>query len=149
MPATTTNLIETALVALIKGITPRHVVNRATAPWRDYEGDRAPSTVGRFFNLDWTTIGHTENGFIGPAWVDTSVTLTITVDYGGFPAHVQKHVAEDDVYQLRDILNRAKSTVDGLRWLAFESWDYTPASTDRNQAQARIQFLVRYMKARA
>lgn len=148
MPATTVDALQTALVGLIQAITPRHEVQRDTARWRFVEGPREPGTSGRVFRLDWDTIGHTIDGFIGPAWVDTSVTLTIIVDYGGFPAHVQKRVAEDDVYQLRDILNRAKSSVPGLRWLAFEDWDFSPGS-DPNQAQARMQFLVRYMKARA
>lgn len=148
MPATTLDLMQPAIVAAIEAITPRHNVQQRTARWKNYEGAQPPSADSRRFRIEWDTIGYTPNGFIGPAWVDTSVTLTIIVDYGGMPAHVMKRVAEDDHYQLRDVLNRLKSTVDGLRWCEAEDWDFTPGS-DPNQAQARHQFFVRYMKARA
>jgi hypothetical protein len=83
---------------------------------------------------------------MGPLSVDTTVTCSIFVDYGGIPEHRVKIVAVDDLHQLRDILNRLKDSGTGLRWVELIGWDY--ANTDRNQARIVLQYTVRYMKAR-
>ena len=147
MPATTLDLIEAAFRAAIEAMTPRTVASQATRPWKFYEGEHLPRSDARWFKFDWDSDGYTPDGFMGPAMVDTQVTLSLAVDYGGIPEHQIKRIAEDDLYQLRDVLNRLKSTLDGFRWLEAIDWDF--ANADRNQARITHQFLVRYMKARA
>lgn len=155
MPATTIDTVAAAFVTAIAAVTPRMQEGRTVRTWKNYEGDRPPSADARWFRLDWDTEGHTPGGWFGrtgsssTSWVETEYTLTIWVDYGGLPRHRSKVLADDDLYQLRDILNRLKSTVDGLRWVEAIDWAYSPASTDPNQAQVLLQYRVQIMKARA
>lgn len=147
MAATTLDTIEAAIITAIEGMTPRHTLQQDTAGWKNYAGERHPSADARWFRIEWDTVGYVEGGFMGPSWVDTEVTLTIVVDYGGVPSHLVKLVAEDDHYQLRDVLNRLKATVGGFRWLEAVDWDFT--NNDPNQRQIAHQYMVRYMKERA
>lgn len=155
MAATPTTLddLQTAFVAAIQAITPRTVAQRVGGSWKFVEGERPPSTGLRVFRIDWDTVGYTKGGFMGSAAslgaVDTTVDLTVVVDYGGVPAHVMKRVAEDDLYQLRDVLSDLKPTTNGLLKVEAIDWDFGARSTDPNQAQVIHQFEVRYMKARA
>ena len=146
MAATTLDLVEAAIVTAIIGITPRHTLDQANSGWKHYKGERPPSADSRWFRIEWDTVGYTQGGFMGPRWVDTEVTMSIFVDYGGVPSHLVKLVAEDDHYQLRDVLNRLKASVDGLRWLEATDWDF--ANSDPNQRQIVHQYMVRYMKER-
>lgn len=147
MPATTLDTIETAIRTAIEGMTPRYTDGSSSRPWRFYEGQHPVRSDARWYKFSWDTEGYTPGGFMGPAMVDTTVTMSLVVDYGGVPEHVVKRMAEDDHYQLRDVLNRLKSTVDGLRWLEAIDWDF--ANEDRNQSRIVHQYEVRYMKARA
>lgn len=147
MPATTLEILEPVIVAAIQGITPRVVTGQATRAWKVYTGEQPVRADSRWFRLSWDTVGYVRGGFMGPAQVDTEVTLSIFVDYGGVPEHVVKRIAEDDHYQIRDVLNRLKDTTDGFRWLEAVGWDF--ANVDRNQARIVHQYMVRYMKARA
>lgn len=147
MPATTLDTIETAIVTAINGITPRMTTGSGSRAWKQYTGDSPVRHDARWYRLSWDTVGYTPGGFMGPAMVDTTCTLSIFVDYGGVPEHVVKKMAEDDHYQIRDVLNDLKSTVDGFRWLEAVDWDFV--NDDENQARIVHQYEVRYMKARA
>lgn len=133
----------------IEAVTPRIVEQSGTAQWRHYRGPRRASADARWFRFEWDDDGYTVGGFMGPQWVETDYTLTLHVDYGGLPEHRVKVMAGDDLYQLRDVLNRLKSTVDGLRWVEAIDWGFAPRVQDQNQAQVLLQYLVRIMKARA
>ena len=149
MPWTNTNLetLEETFVASIRQITPRH--QRATDDgWKPYLRERPPSIGVRWFRLEWDTIGYTPGGFIGDRLVDTSVTLSVIVDYGSMPEAVAKRVIEDDHYQLRDVLNLLKATTEGLIWVEAIDWEET-AESKPDQMQAIHQYLVRYMQRRA
>jgi hypothetical protein len=148
MPTTTTDIVQAAFRTAIEAVVPRMQEQRDTARWRWYEGERRPGPAGRYFTFNWDDEGHTVGGFMGPMSVDTSYTLTVVVDYGGFSRERVKHVAGDDMYQLRDVLNRLKNVTPGLRWVEALDWDFAPG-TDQNQARVLIQYLVRIMKARA
>jgi hypothetical protein len=150
---TTTTLLEAAFVPVLEAMQPRTEMQREGGAWKHVEGERPAGTNLRCFRFEWDPLGFTPGGFMGRqgaagprSWVDTSVTLTIFVDYGGIAAHLVKHVVEDDFYQVRDVLNRLKATVDGFRWLETDDWDFV--NTDPNQRQAALQYLVRYMKER-
>ncbi|MBK8241630.1 MAG: hypothetical protein IPK74_39485 [Deltaproteobacteria bacterium] len=149
MPATTIDTVETAMRAAIEATTPRIVEQSGTATWRHYRGPRHPGTDARWFRFQWDDEGYTVGGFMGPQWVETDYTLSIFVDYGGLPEHRVKVIAGDDLYQLRDVLNRLKSTVGGLRWVEAIDWGFSSRSSDENQAQVLLQYLVRIMKERA
>jgi len=146
MPATTLDILQPVLIAALSGMTPRVVQGQAVRPWRYYEGDLPVRSDARWFRFEWDTVGYVEGGFMGPAQVDTEVTLSIFTDYGGVAQQDVKRLAEDDHYQIRDVLNRLKATVDGFRWLEAIGWEF--ANTDRNQARIVHQYMVRYMKAR-
>lgn len=145
MPATTLDILEPLFVAAIVGITPRTLASR---PWKHYIGhDQPVRAEARWFRVDWDGEGHTPGGFMGPLQVDTTCTLHVVVDYGGIPEHVVKRVAEDDIDQIRDVINRLKFTSPGFRWFERIDWDF--ASNDRNQSRIVLQYETRYMKARA
>lgn len=149
MPATTLETMTPLLRGLIEGITPRHAHARDTARWKYTEDNaRRPTAVARLFSLEWDSDNYTPDGFMGPAWVDTTATLTVRVDYGAIPRHVVKMMAEDDYYQLRDVISNARAvTVPGLMVFQCLDWDFAP-NADQNQAQILYQFEVRYMKER-
>ncbi len=151
MPATTEDTVEEAIRAILVATPPRYPVGQSRV-WKQHVEEL--STVrddARWFRFSWDHHGHTPGGFMGPAQVETSFTLSIFVDYGGVPEQVVKKMAGDDHDQLRDVFNRLKSTVDGLRWIASvggdNPWDF--ANSDRNNARIVHQFTVRFMKARA
>jgi hypothetical protein len=147
---TTTRALKDAFRTAISAIAPRTELQRDGA-WKFVEGERTPGTNLRVYSLDFDTVGYTKGGFMGAAHplgaVDTTVTLTVFADYGGVPRHEVKHLAEDDFYQLRDVLSDLKPTTNGLLKVETIDWDFT--NTDQNQAQIAYQFEVRYMKARA
>lgn len=150
MPATTLTTIEAGFRTAIEAITPRYEYGSAQLRWK-YVRDHArkPSTGARWFSMEWDTVGHTPNGFMGPVWVDTTATLSMRVDYGSVPRDVLKRMAEDDYYQLRDVLNAAKEvSIGGLRWVEPIDWDFAE-NVDQNQAQILYQFTIRYMQERA
>lgn len=152
MPATTETLIDEAFTTAIRAITPRMQDGRTTRVWKLCPTGDAKQPVrsdSRWFWLEWDNEGYTPGGFMGPAQVDTTSTLSIFVDYGGIPERLVKRLATDDHYQIRDVLNLLKSTVDGLRWVEAIDWDFASNNTDRNQARIVHQYEVRYMKARA
>ena len=151
---TTLDALKDAFVAAINAITPRHSWGGSTKPWRFVEElERKPGATARVYTLDFDTEGYTPRGFMGSAAslgaVDTTVTLSVITDYGGLPRHRVKIVAEDDLYQLRDVLSDLKPTTNGLLKVEGIDWDFGARSTDPNQAQIIHQFEVRYMKARA
>lgn len=150
---TTLDALQVAFVTAIAAIIPRTQMQRTGGGWKFVEGERVPGTNLRVFRLDWDTVGYTKGGFMGSAQplgaVDTTVTLSVFVDYGGIPRHIVKRIAEDDLYQLRDVLSDLKPTTNGLLKVEAIDWDFAPGVTDQNQAQAIHQFQVRYMKARA
>jgi hypothetical protein len=150
---TTTEELEAAFVGALEAMEPRLERQRVGGAWKHVEGERSAGTNLRVFRLEWDTVGATPGGFYGRqtagqrSWVDTTVTMTIFVDYGGLPAHEVKHFVEDDCYQVRDVLSRLRYTIDGFRVIAFEDWDFV--NSDPNQRQAALQYRVRYMKERA
>ena len=109
-------------------------------------GDAVRSDA-RWFRFAWHDQGYTPGGWWGPEQVSTDSHLHVVVDYGSIPEQRVRMVATDDRYQIRDVCNRLKSTVPGLRWFEVQGWDFV--NTDRNQARIDHRFLVRYMKARA
>lgn len=152
--ATTLAVLKAAFIETLETMEPRTERQRGVGAWKHVPGERPPGTNLRTFRIEWDTVGFTPGGFFGRqgatgtrSWVDTTVMLTIFVDYGGLDSEVVKEVAEDDHYQVRDVLNRLKSTVNGLRWLEAEDWDFT--NNDPHQRQAAHQYRVRYMKERA
>ena len=149
MPTTTEEVLGVAFRPVIEALAPREITGRLTHAWKFYEGDeKAPvRSDARWFRFRWDDQGYTEGGMRGPAYVETSTHLAIVTDYGGVPAQRVRSMATDDRYQLRDVLNRLKSTVPGFRWLEAIDKEFTNADLD----QARIAhiYLVRYMKARA
>lgn len=147
MPATTIDLIQDAFRTAIESMVPRYVPGSSVHTWRYYEGEQPVRSDARWFRFEWTTVGYVDGGFMGPAMVDTEVTLQVITDYGGVRADVLKRVVEDDHYQIRDVLNRLKATVDGFRWLEATSTDFM--NNDRDQARVAHRYMVRYMKARA
>jgi hypothetical protein len=148
VPTTTIDIVQAAFRTAIDAVEPRMEEQRGTARWRFYEGERHASTDARWYRFEWDDEGFTPDGFMGPMSVDTSYTMTLVVDYGGIRRARAKVLAGDDQYQLRDVLNRLKNVVPGLRWVEALDWDFVPG-TDQNQAQVEMQFLVRIMKARA
>lgn len=146
MPTTTTDAIATAFRTAIEGVTPRMIEGQATRTWKYYEGEQPVRDSARWFKFSWDGEGDTPEGFMGPLSVDTTVTCSVIVDYGGIPEHRVKIVAVDDMHQLRDVLNRLKDSGTGLRWVELIGWEF--ANTDRNQARVVLQYTVRYMKAR-
>lgn len=150
---TTLDALQTAFVTAIEAIVPRTLSQRTGGTWKFARGDRPPGTNLRVFRIDWDTVGYTQGGFMGSSAslgaVDTTVDLTVIVDYGGIPADIVKRVAEDDLYQLRDVLSDLKPTTNGLLKVEAVDWEFGARSTDPNQAQIIHQFEVRYMKARA
>lgn len=149
MAATPTTLetLKDAFVAAIQLITPRKQMQRTVGAWKFVEGDRPPGTNLRVFSIDFDSVGYTRGGFIGAAAFDTTTTLSVITDYGGVPRQHVKLFAEDDWYQLRDVLSDLKPTTNGLIKVEVIDWDFT--NDDKNQAQIAYQFEVRYMKARA
>ena len=150
---TTTTLLEAAFIPVLEAMEPRTEMQRAGGAWKHVEGERPPGTNLRTFRFEWDTVGETPKGFFGRqtpgqrSWVDTTVMLTIFVDYGGVAAHLVKHVVEDDIYQVRDVIGRLRYTIDGFRVFRFDDWGFT--NNDPNQRQAALQYLVHYMKERA
>ncbi|MGL5912291.1 MAG: hypothetical protein ACRCZP_19960 [Phycicoccus sp.] len=122
------------------------IEGQATRTWKFYEGEQPVRSDSRWFKFEWDGEGDTEDGFMGPLSVDTTVTCSIVVDYGGIPERRVKIVAADDWGQLNDVLNRLKDSNTGLRWVKKLGWDF--ANQDRNQARIVLQYTVRYMKAR-
>lgn len=148
MPATTTDTIAEAFRLAILGVTPRMTEGATTRSWKYAEdGGASVRADARWFHFEWDGEGDTPDGFMGPLEVDTTVTCSVVVDYGGVAKHRVKILAVDDSHQLRDVLNRLKSSSTGLRWVELIGWDFV-ANTDRNQARVVIQYTVRYMKAR-
>lgn len=150
MPATTLDTIESGFRAAIESITPRYSHGATALRWKHVRDHaRKPSTGARWFSIEWGSVGYTPRGFVGPEWVDTTATMSLRVDYGSVPRDVLTRMAEDDVYQLRDVLNAAKEVaIGGLRWIEPVRWDLEDGA-DPNQAQVIYQFTVRYMKERA
>jgi hypothetical protein len=152
MPATPTTLdaLQTAFVTAIQAIVPRYPAKQSR--WKFVDGDRSPSASMRVFRLEFKTVGYTRGGFMGSAaslgGVDTTVRLSVIVDYGGVTREQVMRLGEDDLYQLRDVLADLKPTTNGLLSVEAESWDLTVVG-DGNSPQARHDFTVRYMKARA
>jgi hypothetical protein len=145
--ATDLDTIEAAIRIAIETMTPRW--QRAGAVgWKFYRKARTVSISARWFRLEWDPRGHRPEGFMGPNMVETDVGLAIVTDYGGVPADEMRKMAEDDHFQLRDVLNRLKNSVPGLWWVESEGFD-GEADVDVDQAQGTHGFLVRYMKARA
>lgn len=153
MPAITVDTIASQFRTEIEGLTPRMTEGQATRLWR-YTDDAgaAVRTDARWFRFEWDADGDTPEGFNGPILVDTTVTLSIFVDYGGIPERRVRIIAADDAHQLRDVLNRLKSSDSGLRWVDLPRgqppFTFASNNTDRNQARVVIRFQVRYMKAR-
>lgn len=149
MPATTEILLTSAFRTALETMTPRVIEGQATRRWEWYEGnENGPvRSDARWYRFAWINQGYTEGGWWGPAQVETDSHLSIVVDYGSIPEQRVRMVATDDHYQIRDVFNRLKSTVDGLRWFEAIEWGFV--NTDHNQARIDHRFLVRYMKARA
>ncbi len=148
MPATTIDAIATSFRTAIQETTPRIVEGQASRAWKYAESaNMVPRSSARWFWFEWDDEGHTPGGFMGPARVDTTVTLSIMVDYGGIPRERVKVIAADDRHQLRDVLNRLKDAATGLLWVEMRDWAFVNA--DPNQARVALQYEVRYMKARA
>jgi hypothetical protein len=147
---TTLDALQLAFVAAISAIVPRYPSKQDR--WKFADGDRKPSAGMRWYRLEWDSRGYTRGGFMGSAanlgGVDTSVQLSVFVDYGGISREVAKRLAEDDNYQLRDVLSDLKPTTAGLLYLEAEDWDFVGAA-DNNSPQVVHTFAVRYMKARA
>lgn len=152
MPATPTTLdaLQTACVTAINAIVPRYPAKQLA--WKFADGERKPSQGMRWYRLEWDSLGYTRNGFMGSATtlgaVDTTVRLSVFVDYGGVTREQVKRLAEDDHYQLRDVLADLKPTTSGLLAVEGEDWDFVVRG-DGNSTQAVHTYLVRYMKARA
>lgn len=146
MPTITTDEIAASFRTAIEAVTPRMIEGQATRTWKFYEGEQPVRSDSRWFKFEWDGEGDTEDGFMGPLSVDTTVTCSIVVDYGGIPERRVKIVAADDWGQLNDVLNRLKDSNTGLRWVKKLGWDF--ANQDRNQARIVLQYTVRYMKAR-
>lgn len=153
MPAITVDTIATSFRAAIEALTPRMTEGASTRTWK-YTDDpgAAVRPDARWFRFEWDGEGDTPEGFMGPILVDTTVTCSIFVDYGGIPERRVRIIAADDAHQLRDVLNRLKNSATGLRWVELikqpEAFAFASNNTDRNQARCVIKFLVRYMKAR-
>lgn len=155
MPAITVDTIADSFVTAIIGITPRMTDGQSVRLWKhDPAGNQKQPVThdARRFWLEWDGEGDTPEGFMGPILVDTTVTCSVFVDYGGIPERRVKIIAADDAHQLRDVLNRLKSSATGLRWVELikqpAAFAFASNNTDRNQARCVIKFLVRYMKAR-
>lgn len=150
MPATTLDTVANAFRTAIDATTPRMTEGQAVLPWRRYEGERAPSTSGRWYRLIWANERFTPLGFFGPVMCDKTVDLDIVVDYGGVPAHRATFLAGDDYQQVHDVLQRLKLTLPGFLNISTidDGWDFLPG-VDKNQAQIVLQYEVRYMRARA
>lgn len=159
MPTITTDQIAASFRTAIDAVVPRMTEGRVVRGWKYDESETPPRASCRWYRFEWDGEGDTPDGFMGPLSVDTTVTLSIIVDYGGIPKHRVKIIAVDDLHQLRDVLNRLKSSATGLRWVDIvkpgPGWDFVPpppnivTTTDQNQARIALQYLVRYMKARA
>ena len=149
MPATTEILLTAAFRTALETMTPRVIEGQATRRWEWYEGnENGPvRSDARWYRFAWHDQGYTPGGGWGPEQVSTDSHLHVVVDYGSIPEQRVRMVATDDRYQIRDVCNRLKSTVPGLRWFEVQGWDFV--NTDRNQARIEHRFLTRYMKARA
>lgn len=149
MPWTGTDLdtLEGVFVEAIRQIVPRHQ-RAADESWKPYQRDK-PSSIGtRWFRLEWDTVGFTPGGYFGDRLVDTTVTLSIVVDYGSMPEVVAKRVIEDDFYELHDVINALRPTTAGFIFFDTVDWIET-ADSKPDQVQAILQFSLRYMKRRA
>lgn len=149
MPWTGTDLdtLEVVFVEAIRQIVPRH--QRAQdESWKPYEVERPASIGTRWFRVEWDTVGFTPSGYFGDRLVDTSVTLSIVVDYGSMPEPTAKRVIEDDFYEVHDVLNRLRPTTPGFIFFDVIDWTET-ADSKPKQMQAILQYAVRYMKRRA
>lgn len=148
MPTITTDEIAASFRTAIEGVTPRMTEGATTRSWKFAEGDIPPRSDARWFHFEWDGEGDTPDGFMGPLSVDTTVTCSVVVDYGGIPRHRVKIIAVDDLHQLRDVLNRLKSPATGLRWVEIIPPGWSFANNDPNQARVNLKYTVRYMKAR-
>jgi len=147
----TVDQINDAFRTAVIGTAPRMLEGRTSWPWRynDTGDQKQPvRSDARWFWFEWDGEGDTPDGFMGPLQVDTTVTLSMFVDYGGIPERRVKLVAVDDHKQIRDVLNRLKSANTGLLMVTLGDWAFASNNTDRNQARIVLQFAVRYMKAR-
>lgn len=150
--ATTLDTLRTTFRTAIEGMTPRILQARATTPWRFYEKERPPGTDARWFRLEIHPGEYQRDGFMGPNMVDTRAYLMIITDYGGLPFEQMLHVAEDDHFQLRDVLNALKDPITpGLVWVESEGppSQILEGGGGRDQARIEHEFLIRYWKARA
>lgn len=149
MPATTIDTVLDAFRTAIDGIAPRMTERRGTHTWKRYEGERAPSTDGRWYRFEWSREAWTPGGFFGPVMCDITGALDIFVDYGGVPAHRAMILVPDDYKQIHDVLQRLKPTLPGFMNISTidDGYNLVPGA-DKNQAQYVLQYDVRYMKAR-
>jgi hypothetical protein len=153
MPATTLDLVLAAFETAISAMPARLLANRTSHAWKRYLNDQPVRSDARWYRFEWEPVSTTPKDFMGPAQSQTNGILSIVVDYGGVPWPTVEIFAEDDHYQIRDVLNRLKSTVPGLRWIDTiqgKPWDYdTRVPVDKNQARIVHRYTVRYMKGRA
>lgn len=150
--ATTLATLRTTFRTTIESTTPRILEAQATTPWRYYERERPPGTDARWFRLEIHPGEHQPDGFMGPNMVDTRAYLFVITDYGGIPFERMLEIAEDDHFQLRDVLNALKAPVTpGLVWVESQGAPTQVLEGDGGRDQARIEheYLIRYWKARA
>lgn len=83
--ATTPDAIETAVKAILHGLTPTHEIARDHV-WnhRGEQGRKGKAGKTRRFHIEWTWLGYVDGGFFtteSGTGVETSVQMDIVTDY--------------------------------------------------------------------
>ncbi len=144
MQTATTEAIRAAIIDAIRGITPRHLFMRESAPWTYMLPDRyAAGAQPRRYTI--------EESIARPVWGQYSngelyaYKLEVRASYVAIPLHVLADVVTLDGVDLREAIDNLRDpTVPGLSDVIFDGAE--PGKADSDGLEVAFMFTLQYLQ---